>query len=600
MTASTASSPAPSTRDRDTDGTDRRQGAGAVQPATGTLSVSLTCELFLGRMRWDLLARFPEQDPEDRATGDLAVAEFSRLLREHVDPEAVERSRRLPEEAVKALRDGRYHRLMVDRERGGLGLSPYNAFRLISTAATWSTAVSLIMTADNGFGASGYLPLLAEGPLRDLLDVHARTGGLSGSADTEPDGAANMTRRTIAVETDGGTHYLLTGEKVFIGNAPVADLLEVTAQVTIDGVEQPRSFFVDMRAPGVEVLPQQDFMGMRGAPIGALRFTGVRVPREHMLDGSDFERPDREVQQVGYLGRTFSVAAPSLGIARLALSHAREFVSRRTVGGRPLASYDEIQRRLADSLAQTYAIDSLTRWTLLGTGADTLHEHPVLKNVASLACWDIVDRTLGLLGAEGFETAESKARRGAQPLSAERSFRDARGLRISGGVDFLIDYLSARARLTQCHYDRSYSAHPVPVTPDGTSGAPGNGDEMLQDHVRFVTETAEWFGRVCRELSERHPDRESLFGRQRVLVDLSQAANELITLAVVLARSSRPAPEGGEEARRLAALHGWSVRRRIAALRAGLEEESATGHGAVSAQWMDAGAYPKLLADIVL
>ena len=46
---------------------------------------------------------------------------------------------------------------------------------------------------------------------------------------------------------------------------------------------------------------------------------------------------------------------------------------------------------------------------------------------------------MSLLAAEGLETARSKAARAAQPLPVERALRDARALRIAGGVDFLLD-----------------------------------------------------------------------------------------------------------------------------------------------------------------
>jgi hypothetical protein len=56
---------------------------------------------------------------------------------------------------------------------------------------------------------------------------------------------------------------------------------------------------------------------------------------------------------------------------------------------------------------------------------------------------------MSLLAAEGAETAHSKTRRGAPALPVERLFRDARVLRITGGVDFTVDLWAAEAMLAR-------------------------------------------------------------------------------------------------------------------------------------------------------
>jgi alkylation response protein AidB-like acyl-CoA dehydrogenase len=531
---------------------------------------------------------FPRQDEADRRAGDAVLAGFRAFLQSHVDPTAIDAERRLPDDVVKELRERGYLRAMLAPDLGGLGLSAANAFRLVETAASWSSAVAFAMSISNGFGAGAYLPVLGEGPLHDLIRQRFGAGAIGAGADAEPTGTANSLRRTTATPTPDGEGYLLNGEKVFIGNAPIAELLDVTATVLVDGEPQTQAFFVETDSPGFEVVARHDYMGLGGAPNGALRLTDVRVPRHHAFAGSNTElRRSRELAEIGFLARTLAIAAPSLATARLCLHWSREFVNRRTVDGRRLGEYEEIQRIVADTLGDVFAIESVARWTLLGgSGADTLPEHAALKNIASLTCWRVVDRTMSLLGGEGFETAVSKARRGADPLPLERFFRDARGLRISGGVDFLLDWFAAQGRLAACYAGGDFGAEP-----GDEAGLTGRNLE----HLRAARAVASQLGETCRALVESHPDRAELFARQHLLITLNRIANELLAISAVLARA---AAEPGSEL--LADVYCAGARERIAALRAELDGAAdEPDRAAAGAAWLGAESWSGLLDDVL-
>ncbi|TWF82697.1 hypothetical protein FHX73_14179 [Kitasatospora viridis] len=539
---------------------------------------------------------FPRQDKADREAGDAVLAGFRAFLVDRVDATAIDRDRRLPDELVEELRGRGYLRAMLDPALGGLGLSAVNTFRLVETAASWSSAVAFTLAIGNGFGAGAYLPLLGDGPLHDL--VHRRIGGgaIGAGADAEPTGTANSLRRTTATLTADGEGYLLNGEKVFIGNAPIAELLDVTATVLVDGEPQTQAFFVETDSPGFEVVARHEYMGLGGAPNGALRLTDVRVPRQHAFAGSNTElRRSRELAEIGYLARTLVVGAPALAIARLCLHWSREFVNRRTVDGRSLGDHEEIQRILGDSLADVFAIESVADWTLLGApGADTLFEHVALKNIASLACWRVVDRTMSLLGGEGFETAVSKARRGADPLPVERFFRDARGLRIAGGVDFLLDWFAARGRLAAQDQAPDAGAPDAGAPDEGADGETGLTGRNLE-HLRAARAAAAELGRQCRELMDGQPDHARLFARQHLLITLNRIANELLAISAVLARAAAEPGTG-----LLADLFCAGARQRIAALRAeldGVGEEP--DWAAAGAAWLGAEQWPGLLDDVL-
>jgi alkylation response protein AidB-like acyl-CoA dehydrogenase len=312
--------------------------------------------LCAGRFRWDVVHPFPKQDTVDRTTGDAVLDELRQFLMTRVDPDQIDVSGKLPDGLVDELRSRGYLALRMDAKLGGLGLSVANAFRVIEVAMSWSVPVGWCLAIQNGLGAGAYLPLLPAGPLRDLIARRVSEGAIFSDADTDPSGASNDLRSTTATLTADGSAYVIHGEKICIGNGPAADFLVVSATVNDADGERVEYFFLDTSSPGFSVRSEQEFMGLKGAKIGALTFDHVRVPREQMLNLPEDVDTEFEVNRPA---RMYIVSAPALAIAKLCAHWSREFVSRRSIDGLPLGEYDEIQRIVAATLADAFAIESI-------------------------------------------------------------------------------------------------------------------------------------------------------------------------------------------------------------------------------------------------
>ncbi|MDX3696408.1 acyl-CoA dehydrogenase [Streptomyces europaeiscabiei] len=567
-------------------------------------SPSFLEELYTGKLRWDLLDPFPAQDAEDRAAGDRVLAEITRFMTEWIDPESVDAGAELPPGFLQKLRKRGLCKLGAGSEVGGWGLSPRNVFRVISEVAGRSLAVALILAIDNAIGISAYLPHLPEGPLRDFVRERVVRGSLSCTADTEPHGAANTSRRTVAVPTDDGEAYLITGQKVFVGNAPVADVVIISATVTEDGTEARRLFFVDTDTPGLKVHAEHEFMGLKGFPNGGFTFDGMRVPRAQMLTEPAYSgRMTATSTLATLLGRNYLIAAPSLAFARLGTAWATDFAARRSVDGRVLGEYDEVQRLLASIAADTFAIDTLTTWTMVQPDLDgpvnTAFEQLAVKNISSVAAWRVLDRTMSLLAAEGFETGPSKARRGAVPVPLERAVRDARGLRISGGVDFQLDFWAGRTILPT-YYPEPRPAADLDAPVDLNGLRTGKLSERNTEHARYATRQAKDLARFLLRLRERHASAEELLARERIVISVNQIVNEILTMAVVLARAATLAESGHASGQDLADVFCADARRRIAdswAAAGHAESGDEPDHTAVSALLTDATLPPGVFHD---
>ncbi|GHB32013.1 hypothetical protein GCM10010377_22840 [Streptomyces viridiviolaceus] len=560
-------------------------------------------ELYRGRFRWDLIRDFPTQGKEDADLGRAFIDEMTDLLRKRVDPDAVDLQKSLPEGFIEELAGRGYFKLQLNSGLGGHELSHYNTFRVLESAANWCMPVAMSLGIESTLGAGAFLPLVPEGPLRDLLRQHVLRDGLSASADSEPTGAANRDRTTTATAVPAADAYLINGEKIFVGHAPVAGLVGVTAMVHDGEGSRIREFFLHTDSPGVTAGQWHEYMGLKGFPNGWLRFDDVLVPADQMLVEPDTEHRVRMTATSSALvirGRLYHIVAPSLAAARLCNRWAREFVARRTVDGRPLGEYEEIRRQLAESLAETFAIETVAQWCLLpedqDRGLNVRFEQNAAKNIGTDLGWGILDRTLSLMGGEGYETSGSKARRGAPAVPMERLLRDVRGLRISGGVDFQIDNWIARFYILSYYYPRPESAtEPAPSDPAAACIDDAHLSSRNLDHLGAVAAGVHEFGRICSDLVRAHPDRSELLQKERTLILLTRLARELLTMSLVLARASAMAGGGDDSGQGLADVYCTSAGHRVADLERRLStSDPAPDLAALGDAWLEnpAPAHP--------
>jgi alkylation response protein AidB-like acyl-CoA dehydrogenase len=424
---------------------------------------------------------------------------------------------------------------------------------------------------------AAYLPALPPGPVRERVLAGLAAGEVFGVADTEPTGAANASRETVAVPVDGG--YRLTGRKTYIGNARIAGLLAVTATAR-DGADEPVELFVvDSVSPGFRVLARHDFIGLAGAPSAELALDGVYVPAElRLVTAEGGWRAAPAISDINALARMYITAAPALGVARRCLNWSRDFVRRRRVDNRSLGDYAAIQRLLADSLADLFALESVVRYALICPAlADRWWERTVAKNVGTTLGWRVVDRTMSLFGAEGLETAASKARRGVPPVPLERALRDVRALRIAGGVDFHIDLRAGWRGLFGWRYAESAPAAPAPF-PSDIRLSPAN-----LAHLRFGHDETARLDRFCAELTG-WCRAEVLRERQPLLIAANRLAVELFTMSVTLARAA-----GDSGVQGLADVYCAGARSRVAALWRELESPPDAPYAEVSGSWLALG-----------
>ena len=228
-----------------------------------------------------------------------------------------------------------------------------------------------------------------------------------------------------------GSGWRLNGEKLWISNAPEADIYTVFARTGGPGARGVSAFAVPGDAAGLSGRPLELL-----APhaIGSLTFDDVFVAREQLLgaEGDGFRVAMRTLN----LFRP-SVGAFAVGMARTAISLAAAHANGRRAFGRPLKDNQAVSHRLADVSARVEAARLLVHQAAAAHDAGI--PDPALAAMAKLTATetaqDAVDAAIQIHGAAGLERGH--------PL--EHLYRDVRAPRIYEGASEIQREIIARA-----------------------------------------------------------------------------------------------------------------------------------------------------------
>jgi acyl-CoA dehydrogenase len=274
-------------------------------------------------------------------------------------------------------------------------------------------------------GLGGY-PIVQAG--RDELKAEwiprvAAGTAIAGFALTESEAGSDPAALALHAEPDGAGGYRLTGEKLWISNAPEADIYTVFARSAAAAGAQD--------SPGLSGEAREM---LASHAIGSLTFDGVRVAPEQVLGepGAGFRVAMRTLD----LFRP-SVGAFAIGMARTALELATSYALQRETFGKPLSEHQALAHRLAELQAQTEAARLLVHQAALAHDAGLAD--PGLAAMAKLLATEVaqaaVDAAVQFHGAVALEQGH--------PL--EHLYREVRAPRIYEGASEIQREIIARA-----------------------------------------------------------------------------------------------------------------------------------------------------------
>jgi hypothetical protein len=153
-------------------------------------------ELFLGRLRLDLIDPLPEQDPERAAKGAEFLAKLKAYASSEVDGQQIEQDARIPDEVVRGLAELGAFGMKIDEKYGGLGLTNLDYCRALTLAGSVNPSISALLSAHQSIGVPQPLKLVGTDEQKQQFLPRLAAGEISAFLLTEP--GSGPTRPTCA------------------------------------------------------------------------------------------------------------------------------------------------------------------------------------------------------------------------------------------------------------------------------------------------------------------------------------------------------------------------------------------------------------------
>ncbi len=317
--------------------------------------------------------------------------------------------------------------ISVPEVYGGLGMS-FNTSMLIADISGASGSFTSTYGAHTVIGTLPILYYGTEAQKQTYLPKLATGEWAACYCLTEPDAGSDANSgKTKAVLSADGSHYLITGQKMWISNAGFADLFIVFAKIEED--KNLTAFIVEKTFGGITMNEEEKKLGIKGSSTRQVFFNDCPVPVANML--SDRGNGFKIAVNILNIGRV-KLGAGVLGGARTVTSQCINYSTDRKQFGVSINTFGAIKAKLAEMATRIYATESLC----YRAGQD------IEDRMAALAAQGLSDAEAKLKAMEQFaiECAIAKVH-GSEVLD----YIVDQGVQIYGGMGYSADAPMERA-----------------------------------------------------------------------------------------------------------------------------------------------------------
>src|SRR5215469_14094547 len=386
--------------------------------------------LFHGHFVADWVMPYPRIPTAQQIELDETLNELRQFLDAHLDATEIDRQADIPRSVIDGLGRVGVLGMTAPKEYGGRGFSQMANCKVLEEIGRHCASTSVFVNAHHSIGIRALLLFGTHEQKQQWLPKLVTGEQLGAFALTEREAGSDAGNVQMqATPTEDGSHYVLNGEKRYITNTAIAQVLTVMARTPVPGKpgkDAITAFMVTPDMPGFELLEgRMEKMGIRGTATGRFALRNVKVPKENIL--GPFGKGLKVALTVLDFGRT-TFGASCTGAAKFCLKKAIEHANTRKQFGKTLGEFELVKQKIAQAAANTFAMESATYHTaaLIDSGAeDYMLETAMLKVFASDALWTIVNDTLQIYGGAGYFND--------QPF--ERMMRDARINMIGEGAN---------------------------------------------------------------------------------------------------------------------------------------------------------------------
>src|SRR6266850_792226 len=396
---------------------------------TGPQALGFAKGLFLGRFVADWAMPYPRVPAAQQVELDKSLAEVREFLDRNLDPVAIDRAADIPRDLIDGLARVGVLGMTAPKEYGGRGFSQRQYCQVLEEIGARCASTAVFTNAHHSIGIRALLLFGTKEQKEKWLPKLMNGEQLAAFALTEREAGSDAANVQLQAQpSEDGSHFILNGEKRYITNASIAQVLTVMARTPIPGSDKSAitAFLVTPDMPGFTMLePRMEKVGIRGTATGRFAMHDMAVPKENIL--GPLGKGLKVALTVLDFGRT-TFGACCTGAAKTCLRLAIEHVNTRKQFNKTLGNFHLVQKKIARIAADAYAMEAMTTITaaFIDRGLeDYMLETAMLKVFTTERLWECINDVFQIYGGSAYFVD--------RPL--ERMMRDARINQIGEGAN---------------------------------------------------------------------------------------------------------------------------------------------------------------------
>jgi alkylation response protein AidB-like acyl-CoA dehydrogenase len=463
----------------------------------------------------------------------------------------------LTEEVMRKAGELGYLSIAVPEEYGGMGMGFVNTVLVCDYISGATGSFSTAFGAHTGIGTMPITLYGTEAQKQKYVPKLASGEWFGAYCLTEPGAGSDANSgKTKAVLSEDGTHYKITGGKMWISNAGFCNLFIVFARIEDD--KNITGFIVENDpSNGISLGDEEHKLGIRSSSTRQVFFNETKVPVENMLAGR---------------GEGFKIAMNALNVGRIKLAAACLEAQRRTITGAvqyanermqfnvPISSFGAIQAKLAEMAMNAYAGESATyrassdieNRIKIRVSEGNSHQEAELKGVEEFAIecsilkvavsedvQNCTDEGIQIFGGMGF----------SEDAPMESAWRDARIARIYEGTNEINRMLSVGMLVKKAMKGHVDLLGPAMAVADELMGIPSfdvpDYSELFAEEKEMIAKLKKVFLMVAGAAVQKYgPELES---HQQLLMAAADILIEIYMAESTLLRTEKLAKKEGAD-----------------------------------------------------
>jgi len=263
-----------------------------------------------------------------------------------------------PGDVMRKFGEAGFLGVTIPEAHGGVGADLFTSGLVLQAIARWNGALSLSWVAHDNLCLNNIYHHASD-EQRDRFVPGLCSGERIGAlALTEPGAGSDALGSMATTARRKGDDYVLNGRKIYITNGSVADVLLVYAKTAPErGDRGISAFIVEKGMPGFGVAQKLVKMGFRGSQTAELVFDDCVVPARNRLGD---ENDGLRIVMSGLDLERSMIAPVCLGICERALELSIEHARTRVQFGKPIASFQYVQGKIAEMYVMVEAMRTMT------------------------------------------------------------------------------------------------------------------------------------------------------------------------------------------------------------------------------------------------